>query len=157
MACTIHRRLSIYVNPPNLAADGTAEESQKHLGTLIVRIRDEHRGRDCVNREMYVEAAMEWGWRCTRRARSSLTCRYTWRSWWSEFEDSFGGWDWVIERCTWRPWEREWGDALGGRDCVTARCTWRPRSSNSVMDFEALFEGVWRCTWGPRLGISEMH
>ena len=56
-----------------------------------------------LNSEMYLEAVIKRGWRCTWRPRLS------------EFGDALGGQDKVELR-----------DALGGHDHVTQRYTWRP-------------------------------
>jgi len=119
--------------------------------TWLTELGDELGGRDRVNWEMDLEAAMERVWRRICRPRSSWTQRCTWRPTSSEFGDAFGGRDRVTQRCTWRPWWSEFGDALGGRDRV-----------NSEMHLEAVIERVWRftrrprtswtqrCTWRPR-------
>jgi len=102
-------------------------------------LRDALGGRDRVNWEMYLEAAIERVWRRTSRLRLRWTQRRTWRPRSSEFGDTFGGRDRVTQRCTWRPSGSTYGDALGGRDRV-----------NSEMHLEAVIELVCRCTWRPK-------
>ena len=122
-------------------------------------LRDALGGRNRVNWEMYLVAAIERVWRCIWRPRLSNSemhleavigpvWRCTWRSWSSELRDTLGGRNWasvemqleaMIVR-TWRPWLVEFGDALGGHDWVS-----------SDMRLEAVIDWVQRCTWRPWL------
>jgi len=77
--------------------------------------------------KIYLEAVIEWVWRCSWRLRSSEP-RVALRDW--EIEWTQG--------CTWRPWLREFGDALRDQDRV-----------NSEMHLEAVIEPVGRYTWKP--------
>jgi len=108
--------------------------------------------------KMYMQAGIEWLWRCTWRPRS---CK---------FGDALGGrdrvnsvlhldavnkqvWTWTeaeiewTQKCTWRPGSSEFGDALGGHDRARLEMHWGRDRVNSEMHLEAMIDQDWRSTW----------
>jgi len=103
--------------------------------------RDTLGGRDRVNYEMYMEAMIEWVWRCIWRPRSSWTKRWICRPRSNELRDALGGCSWALFEMhlealvvwTWRPRSSEFGEADGGGN-----------EAYLEIHIEAVIERVWR-------------
>jgi len=96
-------------------------------------------GRKQASLEMHLEAVMQQVRKYAPEGHDHANLEamieqdwiYTWRPWWSQFEDMHLE---AIIAWTWRPKSTEFGDTFGGRDCAS---------------LEAVIVQVWRCTWRP--------
>jgi len=149
----------ISVHPPSLRNNLLGGRDRASFGDALG-------GRDRVNGDMHLEAAIDRVWRCTGRPR------------WSELTDALRGRDWsslemhweaVIDRvwrCTCRVWSSEIGGVLGGgrfagrRDSswvsihwLTCNCgnveSWvqRPPRDEKLAGRGRLSILGWCCTW----------